>query len=220
MCYFMQPWDGKWILLRKPKCWQNNLPEVDYNGNGCLRFVSPNHLKPENQKTPSLLFTFRKWPYPPWRKHGEMAALVSATEKGWLVLTGHHFPFMKQILHTLTSICFILFVILFLKKLFLYLIKTIMCCFFSDDIERTNHIYFNLTWNPQGSCPSIVELSGKTAWFSLPLHLVGPSSIRKVNFPPQCVGRMASILTHPVWGEAHACFVEMVTGASLQSFPL
>lgn len=119
------------IIKKKPKCWQNNLPEVDYNGNGCLRFVSPNHLKPENQKTPSLLFTFRKWPYPPWRKHGEMAALVSATEKGWAVLTGHHFPFTKQILHTLTSICFVLFVILFLKELFLYLIKMIMCCFFS-----------------------------------------------------------------------------------------
>lgn len=47
-----------------------------------------------------------------------MAALVSATEKGWVALTGHRFPFMKQISHTLTSVCFILFVILFLKELF------------------------------------------------------------------------------------------------------
>lgn len=50
-------------IIKKTKYWQDNLPEVVIMEMGYLIFVSPNHLKPEKHKTPSLLFTFRKWPY-------------------------------------------------------------------------------------------------------------------------------------------------------------
>lgn len=58
-----------------------------------LQCVSPNHMRAESHKTPSLLLTFSYCPYLPGGKHGEIDVL-SATEKG---LGCGLLPFIKQI---------------------------------------------------------------------------------------------------------------------------